>query len=320
MVKLYIIGNGFDLAHDLRTRYKDFADFVLTQTLLDNPEFKDIFISPGPIDPKLRTPERLLRLATQNPGWIKNKLFHKLCTFPVNNNWYNIESAYYQSLVELVKNTSNFKLRAKNMNELHHDMEAIKKYLIKYLSESTKGANLFRSMQDILKDNSVGVILNFNYTNLIEKYITGIPHISKHIKIHGSIDDNIEEVIFGYGDSQDENYINILNYGHSHATSNLKGHLYHNKKHKREVLDYLDSYAEVYVEVLGHSFSLCDRDILKPIVEHKNVVSIKPFLYQGSKSYQEFITKLELISLGIKDDKLIDLDDCIALPQNKNVE
>jgi hypothetical protein len=42
MNKLYIIGNGFDLAHGLKTKYKDFIDDFLGNTLKINE--KNIFL------------------------------------------------------------------------------------------------------------------------------------------------------------------------------------------------------------------------------------------------------------------------------------
>ena len=41
MTNLYIIGNGFDLAHKMKTSYCDFRNFLLEQGVLDNKDYSD---------------------------------------------------------------------------------------------------------------------------------------------------------------------------------------------------------------------------------------------------------------------------------------
>ena len=44
MTKLFIIGNGFDLAHGMKTRYSDFRDYLIDEYDVDeNLINKDIY-------------------------------------------------------------------------------------------------------------------------------------------------------------------------------------------------------------------------------------------------------------------------------------
>lgn len=158
MNRLVIIGNGFDLAHGLPTRYKDFVDDYwknikdsnhneLVSFNFDNlVEFKshnnldELITAILKINNKYRNEgvevyklkEQLVPLADNRIQIInyKNKFFELINHFSLNN-WVDVENLYYELLKDVFKGI--IKHYSGTISELNKDFEEIKNYLIKYL-------------------------------------------------------------------------------------------------------------------------------------------------------------------------------------------
>lgn len=158
---------------------------------------------------------------------------------------------------------------------------------------------------DFYPENTL--LLNFNYTDTHlfysspykfyyypSKNITNVTNI----QIHGSIDDSIKNpIIFGYGDEQDDYYINLKKSKNNGYLENIKGFKYNEIDNYKKTLKFLDS--NLYqVFLMGHSCGASDRTLLKTIFEHDNCVTIKPFFYKkndGSDNYNELVFNISRI-------------------------
>lgn len=47
MKNLYIIGNGFDLAHSLPTKYSNFKEYLISKYQIDEETERNVFITPA---------------------------------------------------------------------------------------------------------------------------------------------------------------------------------------------------------------------------------------------------------------------------------
>lgn len=210
MNKLFIIGNGFDLAHGLKTSYQDFIVWYLRKTFT-------VFIQ------KFTYEDGLLRLTfgrTVFPPYEINSIkdffdvvnrfnikidhkyqfFEKLISIQQNHFfWVDIEIYYYKHLINLsnqnIRNPNSSSSTIKQLTLLNDCLYNIKLHLIDYLKEvELQGQNKIISIDKIIssevnaslkknKNNFMKNISNtdvididsilfcsFNYTNFIENY------------------------------------------------------------------------------------------------------------------------------------------------------
>ena len=324
MNKLIIIGNGFDLAHGLKTSYSDFIDWYLDQICNEIVECESDEYESNLFKCKLNWEIiQLPKSKNEATGYdifkeIKKRhnlgytpysyIFDKICTAK-DSNWVDIENEYYKLLLsETNKNNSS-------VDKLNNDFKLIQDKLVEYLKivektdkqpdEKIRGKiNQQVLKREIRPDWNRGILnmrtytrtlseeievrdlmlLNFNYTNIAEKYIS-----SEYINyIHGKLD-KPENIIFGYGDELDENYVKLEKYHDNKCLDNIKSIRYSETTNYRRMLEFIES--DVFqVCIMGHSCGNSDRTLLNTIFEHKNCVSIKPYYYikeDGSDNYRE---------------------------------
>ena len=166
MNRLVLIGNGFDLAHGLKTSYYDFIlDYLKSSfekaRLKDNyedelivvngnreyiiPEFNDVMTLKqflifqvknypnGPIylnqgdDPSLNVPKTAYKLC------IKNTFFETLLCECSKYNWVDIENKYYQFL-KIILGEKDLKIKEESLYQLNDSLIFLIKKLREYLS------------------------------------------------------------------------------------------------------------------------------------------------------------------------------------------
>lgn len=164
--KLAIVGNGFDLAHDLKTNYSDFSKKL--------------------------------------PKDLKEKWEFFLGEFQVEtSDWYSFENAigkltekwHKQFFGKYEKGESlereELKEKIEQINQLYNSITFC---LFDYISnENKKNVDLnYLVSKEISKDSYV---ISFNYTNLIEKYSDLVYYI------HGSIDEGY--IVLGYKNKEE---------------------------------------------------------------------------------------------------------------------
>jgi hypothetical protein len=143
--RIVLIGNGFDLAHGMKTSYNDFIEYLwedileeikTSETLsVDNDLYKvsKYIGAPGELDK-----DALAKLKIQKLFEFKsfnNQFFKQIVEYQYINGWVDIEKKYYQRLTECFKIDLNQRTDAskKQIDKLNADFKQIKDKLHEYL-------------------------------------------------------------------------------------------------------------------------------------------------------------------------------------------
>lgn len=349
--KLVIIGNGFDLAHGLKTSYNDFIDwyvssmFINTQSESAEAEiYEDRIIK---IDFNLIYK---LNYNSINLDWFhirrkEGKFFKVSKISPFLDllfskkqvlRWVDIEKEFYQSLINIFVVYKEFpKERVNTINKLYQlniDFEYIKNKLKEYLTLLNYEVSVFE-IEELFK-NIFGCLyhweansrhihyLNFNYTHTFEKYIPK-DDTKYHLNyIHGELNNHHNPIIFGYGDEIDKYYEEIQNLNINEFLNNFKSFGYFKTENYSNLLRFIES-EPFNVEILGHSCGLSDRVLLNTIFEHDNCESIRIHYYQKSETEDDFLSKTQEISRHFKDKakmrkRIVNFKDCKPLVKFKS--
>ena len=102
MNRIILIGNGFDLAHGLKTSYKDFIDDFCVQ-VKTNDDMWGLVMKKA--KPKTVNFETLLK----DENNFKNKFFYAVKKDLNIQNWVDVEKVYYNELVNCMKNAEKNK-------------------------------------------------------------------------------------------------------------------------------------------------------------------------------------------------------------------
>lgn len=311
MNRIVLIGNGFDLAHGLKTSYKDFIDWYLN-------EKKD---TSGILYKSLiRHYDLYVTYMTEKQI---EECMREFCTFLENIRkrigtigWVDVEEEYYALLLQLAFHKSP-KSKMLNPKILNIQMDHLKDMLIEYLKmEEQKKVEVIQSVKEKIyrpikrneitvedfnssdKHNSEDVtlenimLLNFNYTKTEKLYIDSDSEVQVN-HIHGGLD-NDNSIIFGYGDELDGEYEKLKNLHDSECLRNIKSIRYLDADNYRNLLTFITS-GPFQVCIMGHSCGNSDRTLLNTLFEHKNCVSIKPYYYKkdnGTDNYQELVQNI----------------------------
>ena len=231
MEKLFIIGNGFDIAHDLKTDYLYFKKFVYQQAYgkdellksLQNMDSIKEYLKENDdriFENELRSEEMEENLSgfdSQEKLKLLYQIFlhitatekfwgdfeEKLVCFP----FMNASTPYYVTN-DGKDDAESRKERAKKVADklsqyVHHQLNKLFKQWIKETYEQwesqlsmRKFTSHFPIAKETILTNRDARFLNFNYTRTLEDFY-GIPS-SNIIHIHGEMDDGI--LIFGHGE------------------------------------------------------------------------------------------------------------------------
>lgn len=165
MNRLVIIGNGFDLAHGLKTSYKDFIDWYWEQridTLMllhgktdedilcklsikestNLPDWSNFFYDRNffkePFTRKrTHTAEQIVQYFKENPEYFSiecSPLFERIMKNFETSGWADIENDYYQQLKMILKPECKFTVK-----DLNSQLLFLQKKLVEYLNTMDKG-------------------------------------------------------------------------------------------------------------------------------------------------------------------------------------
>lgn len=349
--RLIIIGNGFDLAHGLKTSFKNFIDDYSLQILYRIRElgffedklisitnggtFKDYFPNFDSYTPD--TAFKKLRAAMNGGGLknqIKSQLLKNIFSEIEAKNWVDIELIFFKMLKGAAQNpTAVTKLNL----ELDFLKSLLKNYLIKEV-EKNKPKPISKIHQQfkekvkkshaqpftIQEDKNVKstCVLNFNYTNTPELYFGEfLEETYQHIKIHGGLDGNdisSQGPVFGFGDELDEDYLKFENMENDELFEHIKSFKYLQFQNYRNLLDFIES-NPFQVQVYGHSLGLSDRTLLNTIFEHENCISIKLFYHEwvGGNDFEKktFAISRHFRSKASLRSKVVNKELCEAMGQ-----
>lgn len=315
MKNLIILGNGFDLAHDLKTGYGDFIHHIFDQHIKDRTTYPDLLNLPTSY---LSLNMLLTFMKTMHVGTntLKSPFLLNLLKMKADTgNWADIESVYFEMLNE--KNCSP--------KELNADFENLKNALQEYLQEQQPKATenlVYRQVFENLTIHSdKTLVLSFNYTDTFERLY--LPHLqnSEVRYIHGKLFDPMNPIIFGYA-ANDEEINALIDKGENAYLKNIKRHCYKRTSNERIVKEFLgekvvgNKKSKVNVYVLGHSCSLSDKLILSEIMNHDNVESISIMYYETADAYfDSHINLYRIMRNNVNYDKIVNFQESCRMPQ-----
>lgn len=199
--------------------------------------------------------------------------------------WFDVESTYFDMLRNIHKSYDRVsqKIQVKRLNE---DLIQIKDLLQEYLamlnvSFDSPVSDFTKDLIETFKNDESTkdiVVIDFNYTQTIRSFnIDGY----EHYPIHGTLD---TDIIFGWGNDKDGDYIEIKDLRDDDFLINFKTHHYLKNNNYQLIHHSLIRVKEKFnVHVLGHSLGLTDKSLLKEIFESDNCEKI--FLYLRSDKY-----------------------------------
>ncbi|WPR71854.1 AbiH family protein [Flavobacterium sp. NG2] len=328
MNRLVIIGNGFDLAHGLPTSYKDFIDDYIVEKVnifLTDRVYEDKLISIKSNNSYPFKEKPNLNSIIEVNNWLKRyadyvrmsykSLFLKRLQNKFDKiNWVDIESEYFDSLLELRYGNGEFEY--KRVNDLNDEFDYLRALLEKYLKkvETEKSfitkseyqnqfCGLIKKEDVVLKKMETDVepkellFLNFNYTNTLDSYFQKCSRrITTNLNyIHGELNNSYNPLIFGFGDEFNIHYKNFEEEKNNILFRHIKSFGYFNTQNYHNLIRFLDS-DDFQVYIFGHSCGLSDRTMLKEIFENERCISIKIFYYQREDGTNDFIEKTMEIS------------------------
>lgn len=357
MNRLVLIGNGFDCAHGLRTKYEHFIDWYWNyrfQGLIGNKTnvSKDILCTitclkkqwTGALffDYNLKNTYgiKLYNYLKSNEEEYKvelSPLFNRIMTSVENKGWVDIENEYYSLLVLLYSHVKD--------NYLNHNkqLDYLRELLIQYLNTIdydkilktndeiwdkihngfARGSDCSvcdrnKYMKTLYSDIEDIMLLSFNYTKTPELYT--IPGTTVNY-IHGRLVEP-NGVIFGYGDELDDDYKKLSNKNDNECLKNMKSIKYLESDNYRRMLEFIES-APFQVVIMGHSCGNSDRTLLNTIFEHRNCVSIKPYYYikdDGTDNYLDLTMNISrnFTDMKLMRDRVVNKTYCEPLTTNKS--
>lgn len=203
-----IIGNGFDLAHGLKTSFTDFAKYYLkneiikgigfTNSNIFSKSFLNYFADPLKNQNKLSYSkeqkddllklysfivngqrERIPEILTTSNDWIysfllKNKLFGNLFN-KMKPNWFDVEQTYFEGLKQIFNTKKTSKLIKQDLINLNNELYEIEEAFHYYLHTKIKpevNEDVYSSLKIHFKDRKQVCFINFNYTYTVNLYIT----------------------------------------------------------------------------------------------------------------------------------------------------
>jgi hypothetical protein len=321
MNKLVIIGNGFDLAHGMKTRYSDFLLW----------EINEAFKQPNIVRPSsfhiesplfaIESNYRICQYPSLKPcefediagflQYLKDNKDGRLIvkvkySYPfiehliqfANQNWVDIEREYYIKLlfVDQLRSSKNSTWR-KMLTELNNALNLIKLELERYLKDIKYNGYLHEVMSCFISEIGISglhlfenvLFLNFNYTSTIENYLQNIN--SKFIEvnyIHGKLEVENNPLIFGYGDETDERYSEIEKLNENDFLEYMKSFAYLQTANYRNLFEFLGR-ADFEVYVMGHSLGLSDRLLFNHIFEHEKFKKVQLYFYEYQNEKGEIV-------------------------------
>ena len=333
MNRIILIGNGFDLAHGLKTGYKDFIDWFWNRRAEDvqkseewrtNKNFSDKFIS---VTYKKNFDfSKLKDHCTYNSHFLE-----RLTKESADNYWYDIEAIYFQRLKECKENFDKKKERhLAEVMKLNFDLDQIKNELIEYLICETEEKKLIEIEKDgthklnndfekDLQSQIKKIIFDFDYKNkdtqdidykeekfkngkilLLNFNYTKTAELYSEGKaiinyIHGELDHKQNNpIIFGYGDEKSDDSIAIEKLEEHEFLKNVKSLNYNITHNYTDLESFLQEPYEVFV--FGHSCANCDRTLLNMLFDNdQNCTSIRIFYHsEDPESFKKLHTNIYL--------------------------
>ncbi|MFT5884850.1 MAG: putative house-cleaning noncanonical NTP pyrophosphatase (MazG superfamily) [Arcticibacterium sp.] len=320
--KLIIIGNGFDLAHGLKTSYFHFILNYFNKAIEKkkdgnhfhsfNDELFEIsnLYEADEIKPfqNLASVREWLKI-NETKVKVKNSFFQKMINSE-RSNWVDIESLFYEEIkriYEMVENDgvaydthiyTKKDIHQKFVKKLNHEFEEIKTHLVDYLNTIETGVTSINAIEScliqiwkaVMNEYNKGLskpvhVLNFNYTNTFFNYSHDQEWLDVN-HIHGSLKNQNNPLIFGYGDEKDSYFKKIERLNINAYLNYFKSFGYFRTGNYQKLLNFIEE-RKFDVLIWGHSCGLSDSVMLKSIFENKNCEKIHAFYHKWGNGENE---------------------------------
>jgi hypothetical protein len=306
MNHLIIIGNGFDLAHGLNTSYADFLQW-LHSVSIEQPRYPEMLKEGKCFNPDYSQIKHDIRDNSVD-SVLNNYFLWYIFHVQSERNWSGIEDLYYQLLMQQDAGT---------ILDLNLEFDHVKRYLNDYLTEEQKRFKKIEAFQYFFTNeaNNNCIVLNFNYTNTVQQYISN--DFKNLIHIHGELNNPLNPLIFGYA-PDDSEWDKLIQKHNNDFLRNIKRSNYL-RTAGNYVLNKFLKQENIALTIIGHSCGISDFYILKKIINNPKVKTIQIFPYNGYEGLFQTSMNLARIS-GSQDvlEKIIDLENSHEIPQHHN--
>ncbi len=323
MNRLIIIGNGFDLAHGLKTSCKHFILHYLSTVWselvngsysdrLINIERSAAYFKDHDLNYSNDTAIMLFKKIDKNKSdgpddaymMINSNFFRAIFNKIVKLNWADIETEYFNELFYIIQNLKGINasrieaesIRHDKIKSLNEDLDFLQEKLIEYLK---------------IEENKIDNIdvLNIGYSDLFSESIFEgerlQPHsdhpsrtrylnfnytktLSKYI-LAGDVfyihGTLNENPIFGFGDDTSPKYEILEDEYDNEALKKIKSFKYLDNDTYSKLVHFINS-GDFQVHIYGHSCGVSDRTLFKQIFENDHCKMIKIF-YHDKHDFDE---------------------------------
>ena len=304
--RIILIGNGFDLAHGLKTGYKDFINNLCEQIK----EYKSMWSATMAVDKPSDVDFSNTNFIEKESNF-RNKFFQAIKSDLNIQNWVDVEKVYYKELVECLEDDLQSKKNKtkpeKSIKELNKDFSFIKKELEDYLSIEfgrweksdfnkpipSIGSYLDETAEtDKTEKYTETYIINFNYTSTDEIYDMKYTVI----RLHGKLRNPKNPMIFGYGDELAKNYKELEELDNNDYLENVKSIKYSLTDNYDLLWDFVNSGKKYHIYLFGLSCGNADRTLLNVLFQNKNCEKIKIFFWQRPDMSDDYLEIYKNIS------------------------
>lgn len=337
-----MIGNGFDIAHGLKTKYSDFLSAYWSNV---NLEYEDKLVSFSCMGEReiFNSYHDLVNMVKTKNTYQKNyadfkvhnDFFLELNQDCTTTNWVDIEMFYYSKLNKLFRQKQFSKIKDLNM-QFEDVKDAFEHYIAKTMSSiqdlekyySPEIANLllplhsgsqydinfvnkltFKNQSKIADEDQIISnvhVLSFNYTQTVAIYKESLEQNDSYEinHIHGIAEDSVNKIVFGFGDERDGLFSQLENENENEYLRFMKSSSYLKTVNYFMLLNFIES-GEFVVDIYGHSCGLSDRTLLKTIFENDNCLQIFLSFYKNTSTSEDNFHDLSLNISRHFDDKIM---------------
>lgn len=276
---VFLLGNGFDLAHGLETSYSDFINSLESISKSDKIKFARVF-NPIPYNHKREDRE------------FKSSVLRRVKNNHERSLWSDIELTYYLILKEKIQEakSSDSTTLFERIERYNNDFEQVKDLLKEYLKDQVhgieKGIPQFNRMISQTNMND-GLIINLNYTDYIRVLYPKCSLAKYHI--HGQLNVDKNPIVFGFSPSS-EQLIELFDENENELLKNIKqtyykrGALYHAMA--RINSRSLAQNSKYNLHLIGASCGLSDRTILEELITNEHLKKIYIHYYEDFEDGQ----------------------------------
>lgn len=277
---IYILGNGFDLAHKLPTSYKDFLHFVYNKYVrqIEKSDFLEKFeriidnmnINLTEIEEDRDKDDIAYRV---NPEYAAKWFLYLLTYAGESKYWNELEKSMgvidYQSIIDEYDSSDDDDPWAQDAYyaSLTDSWPKVAKYLNVWLKEwiasiDLEACKLEKFEADITSENNV-LFISFNYTLTLESlYNVDSENI---LHLHGKRGD--DRLIFGHGEF-DQGELSASPSPSSADNILEVDNIFRKELQEEELEDFLDSLYNINeIRIIGFSFGEVDLPYIKQVKE-----------------------------------------------------